>query len=87
MKAKKVLFVVDMQNDFVSEGGSLALPYDTTDLVKKIEGFASTFPGVVVATVDTHDADSVEFSDFNPKGFPKHCVKGTWGHSIVDCLC
>lgn len=79
---KKLLVVVDMQNDFVS--GSLG-----TDEAKKI------VPKVldkiqrnqkndkVVFTRDTHKEDYLQTREgrFLPV---EHCIQGTWSHELID---
>ncbi len=83
-KTKKVLVVVDMQNDFVTKGGKLALPHDTTPLINKMYSFISDFcdeGGKVIYTLDTHSDNSREFNMF-----PKHCVSGTWGARLNSAI-
>lgn len=77
------LLVIDMQNDFVKEGGSLL-----------VESAKETIPGIrslinearknnvkVCYTQDTQIEGDKEF-----KIWPRHCVKGTKGWEIVDML-
>ena len=78
---KKVLVIVDMQNDFIDPKGSLYMGHDTTKLVQDIMSFAQTFQGDVYLTRDAHTETDVEFEQF-----PKHCVAGTWGSEIVPQL-
>jgi len=78
--SNKVLIVVDMQNDFVTKGGKLALPHDTTPMIDKMYDYISNFAddgGKIVYTLDTHNKDACEF-----KTFPRHCVAGTWGANL-----
>lgn len=75
---KKVLIVIDMQNDFIT--GTLAnktaeriLP-KTADLIKN-------FNGDVIFTRDTHEKNYLETNE--GKHLPvEHCIKDTFGHQI-----
>jgi len=84
-KLKKLLIVVDMQNDFIS--GSLGTPQARQILptVKaKIESFKQE-GGKVLFTRDTHAADYLQTQE--GKYLPVvHCLNGTWGHSIAEGL-
>ncbi|NLW07665.1 MAG: cysteine hydrolase [Clostridia bacterium] len=80
---RKVLFVIDMQNDFVAEGGALSFPAAreivpfVIDKVK--EALAQGWE--VLFTLDTHTPDDAEF-----KKFPAHCVAGTRGQELIPEL-
>lgn len=79
MKAKKILIIVDVQNDFIS--GSLknedaidAIP----NIVKKINNFDGDY---IIVTMDTHYEDYLNSKE--GKKLPvTHCVKGSYGWSI-----
>ena len=81
--ARSALIVVDMQNDFVSEGGSLLVP-----------GAATTIPAIsdlleraraeqmrVVYSQDTHIDGDPEW-----RIWPEHAREGSWGWQIIDAL-
>lgn len=76
--AKKVLVVVDMQNDFIT--GSLGTPEAQAivpRVVEKIQGFG----GTVLYTQDTHGADYLQTQE--GRNLPvEHCLKGTWGWQL-----
>jgi nicotinamidase-related amidase len=77
------LIVVDMQNDFVSEGGSLRVP-DAAATVPTIAALARRFRDAgarVVFTQDTHAEQDPEFAIW-----PPHAIDGTLGHEIVEAL-
>ena len=79
---KKVLIVIDMQNDFVD--GTLANPQAQAivdGIVKRID----EFDGDVIATRDTHSEDYLATTE--GKHLPvTHCVKGTNGWEIVPAI-
>ncbi|MBR2023450.1 MAG: cysteine hydrolase [Clostridia bacterium] len=79
---KKVLIVIDMQNDFVC--GTLANPQAQSivdGIVKRID----EFDGDVIATRDTHREDYLTTTE--GKHLPvTHCVKGTNGWEIVPAI-
>jgi len=77
----KALVVVDMQNDFLLETGSLSVGHDTKELREKIAEFTKNFEGKVFFTYDNHQEEDCEFDVF-----PKHCVEHTEGHQLVGEL-
>jgi nicotinamidase-related amidase len=81
--AKTALIVVDMQNDFVKEGGALLVP-DAEPTIPKIKGLldlARESGMKVVFTQDTHDEGDPEWEIW-----PEHVRTGSWGWEIVDEL-
>lgn len=77
--SKKILVIVDMQNDFLLPEGALYLGHDTSKLRGRVASFAKTFDGKVIATMDLHETDDVEFEQF-----PKHCINGSHGQELCD---
>ena len=81
--ARTALVVVDMQNDFVREGGSLLVP-DAEGTIPAISGLLelARANGIrVVYTQDTHRDGDREW-----RIWPEHARKGSWGWEIVDAL-
>ncbi|HWH93548.1 MAG TPA: isochorismatase family cysteine hydrolase [Baekduia sp.] len=81
--ATTVLVVVDMQHDFVSDGGSLQVP-DAAATVPTIAELVRRFRVAgsrIVFTQDTHRDGDPEFAIW-----PPHAIEGTRGHAIVDEL-
>ncbi|MCL2556124.1 MAG: cysteine hydrolase [Firmicutes bacterium] len=82
---KKILVIIDMQNDFVD--GSLGtdearkiVPY----VAKKIEEYKKNGHEIIF-TKDTHDNNYLTTQE--GKNLPVcHCIKGTKGHDIVSDL-
>ncbi|MEM1485626.1 isochorismatase family cysteine hydrolase [Oscillospiraceae bacterium PP1C4] len=78
---KKLLVVVDYQNDFVS--GSLGFPKaaELEEVIcRKIEQY-KTRGDTVAFTFDTHDADYLQTQE--GRNLPvEHCVKGTQGWQL-----
>ena len=72
---RKILIVVDMQNDFVDgalgSGEALAI---VDNVVKKIDGF----DGDIIVTYDTHSENYMETQEGKKLPVP-HCIKGTDG--------
>lgn len=81
MKTKKVLVVIDCQNDFITgalrnEEAIKAVP----NIVNKIKNFDGDY---ILVTLDTHDDDYLETKE--GKKLPvKHCVKGTEGWRLQE---
>lgn len=75
---KKILVIVDMQNDFIT--GSLANK-EAEKILPKISKMIQEFDGEIIFTRDTHDS---RYSESNEgKHLPiEHCMKGTFGHQI-----
>jgi len=81
--ATTALVVIDMQNDFVKEGGSLQVP-DAQGTIATIQGLieqARDSGARVVYSQDTHGEDDPEFAIW-----PEHAREGTWGWEIVQEL-
>lgn len=77
---KKILIVVDLQNDFVD--GSLGTPEAQSILPAVVEKIRSYPKGQVLATQDTHGADYLSTQE--GRLLPvSHCIKGTKGWEVV----
>jgi nicotinamidase-related amidase len=81
--AKTVLIVVDMQNDFVKEGGSLVVPdaEGTIPAIRRLLDLARETGMQIVFTQDTHTDGDPEWEIW-----PEHVREGSWGWRIVDEL-
>ncbi|MCL4861450.1 MAG: cysteine hydrolase [Caldilineaceae bacterium] len=80
---RTAVIVVDMQNDFVSEGGRLVVP-DAAATVPAIQTLltAARQQNVRIAyTQDTHHEGDPEWQIW-----PEHCRAGAWGWEIIDEL-
>ena len=80
---ESAIIVVDMQNDFVKEGGSLVVPaaMATLDRVQELLARARSAEVPIAYTQDTHFAGDPEWDIW-----PQHCEMGTWGWQIVEEL-
>ncbi len=81
--ARTALVVVDMQNDFVKEGGTLVVPdaQGSIPAIQSLLGLARGSGAKVVFTQDTHAEDDPEWDIW-----PEHAREGSWGWKIVDEL-
>lgn len=79
--ARKILIVIDMQNDFID--GSLGTK-EAQDIVPAVEKKIGCYlPEDVFATQDTHPENYLETQE--GKNLPvKHCIKGTEGWEIRE---
>jgi nicotinamidase-related amidase len=78
---RTALIVVDMQNDFVKEGGTLVVP-DAEGTIPAIQSLLALARGSgmkVVFTQDTHGQDDPEWTMW-----PEHVREDSWGWRIVD---
>lgn len=78
---RKILIVIDMQNDFID--GTLGTP-EAVSIVphvkKKIREYAA---GDIMATMDTHEADYLQTQE--GRNLPvEHCIRGSKGWEIRD---
>ena len=80
-KRKKILVVIDMQNDFIS--GVLGTPEAQAIVPKVVDKIKVKDYDLLIVTQDTHLDDYKEYREgqYLPV---KHCVPNTWGHEIVD---
>lgn len=79
MKSKKVLLIVDVQNDFCS-GGALPVPQgdEVVDVLNKYIDFFQQNNFVIIASRDWHPDKTAHFREFGG-AWPAHCVGGTAG--------
>jgi len=77
------LIIVDMQNDFVRDDGSLLVPSakETIQNINHLVKQARKEKVKIVYTQDTHLDDDKEW-----KIWPEHCKKGSYGWQIIDEL-
>lgn len=79
---KKLLIVVDMQNDFIDGVlGTKEAQAIVPGVREKIKGFK----GMVIYTRDTHGEDYLESMEGKNLPYP-HCIKGTKGWEISPLL-
>lgn len=79
---KKLLIVVDMQNDFVDGAlGSSEAQAIVLNVIEKIE----SFDGDIIATYDTHFDDYPKTSEGKKLPVP-HCIKGTYGWELNEAV-
>ena len=75
---KKILLVIDMQNDFID--GSLGTR-EALAIVDKVKARIESFDGEVIFTRDTHEACYMD--TLEGKNLPvEHCIRGTAGWEI-----
>lgn len=77
------VLVVDMQNDFVEDGGLLQVEgaRETVPKIRKLVDWARRVRVPVLYTQDTHVEGDPEWDIWG-----RHVEKGTWGWEIVDEL-
>ncbi len=82
---KKLLIVVDMQNDFVTGTlGTNEAENIVSNVKLKVEEYKKNFHNIIF-TRDTHMENYLE--SLEGKNLPiMHCIKGTKGHEIIDEL-
>ena len=81
---KKVLVVVDMQNDFCSSDGVLTTP-EAQAIVPKVAQYIRDHADkdtILFFTKDTHDADYLNTQEGKKLPVP-HCLKDTYGWELA----
>lgn len=78
---RKILAVIDMQNDFID--GALGTPEAQTIVERVKEKIRSYEPGDIYATRDTHEADYLQTSEGIHLPV-EHCIRGTKGWEIRE---
>ena len=79
---KKVLVVVDMQNDFLN--GALGSP-EAEKIIPNVKDLIKDFKGEVIFTRDTHGEDYLNTREGRHLPVP-HCTRGSRGWQITDEL-
>ena len=81
-RVKRVLIVVDMVKGFRTVGNMAIkdIPHIDEEIKKLIEIFLNNGDDVI-AIMEGHTNDSVEFNDF-----PEHCILGTSEAELIDIL-
>ena len=79
---RRILVVVDMQNDFID--GALGTP-EALAIVPAVKALLNSFDGEIIFTRDTHTEDYLATREGRHLPVP-HCVKGTVGHEISSEL-
>ncbi len=84
-KAKRVLIVVDYQNDFVD--GALGFPGAEKLEAPIAERIAKELAagGEIIFTLDTHEENYLDTAEGKKLPIP-HCIRGTEGHRITEGL-
>lgn len=84
---KKILIIVDMQNDFCGPEGSLSTP-EAQAIVPKVADYIRTHADkstVLLVTKDTHNVDYME--TLEGKNLPvAHCIKNTYGWELAPAI-
>jgi len=76
---RKILLVIDMQNDFID--GALGTP-EAEAIIDKVVQVIEKYPlDDIIATRDTHGEDYLETQEGRKLPVP-HCIKGTPGCSL-----
>ena len=78
---RKLLIVIDMQNDFID--GSLGTP-EAEAIVEKVKAKIRSYPAEdVIATMDTHPPEYLQTQE--GKNLPvEHCIRGSKGWEIRE---
>ena len=79
---KKLLVIVDMQNDFVT--GCLGTK-EAANIASDVKKYAEEFDGDIIFTRDTHDDNYLNTQE-GRKLPVVHCIKGSEGHQIINEL-
>ena len=82
---KKILIVIDMQNDFIDGAlGTKEAQAIVSNVKKKIEEYKARGDEIIF-TRDTHQNDYLNTNEGNHLPI-EHCIEGTYGWQIADGL-
>jgi nicotinamidase-related amidase len=81
--SRTALLIGDMQNDFVTEGGTLVVPdaEETVPAIRRLLDLARDTGMRVVFVQDTHNDGDPEWDIWG-----EHCREESWGWQVVDGL-
>lgn len=79
MQEERMIFIIDMVNGFVKEGGLADL--GILRIVPTIKEVIKNYDGILVEVKECHNIASLEF-----KNFPPHCLDGTFEAETCDEL-
>ena len=81
--SRTALLIGDMQNDFVTEGGTLVVPdaEETVPAIRRLLDLARDTGMRVVFVQDTHNDGDPEWEIWG-----EHCREESWGWQVVDGL-
>jgi nicotinamidase-related amidase len=81
--ARTALVIIDMQNDFVRDEGTLQVKSasSTVPAISRLLDLARESGMRVVFSQDTHDAGDPEFEIW-----PEHALRGSWGWEMIEEL-
>lgn len=81
--ARTALVIIDMQNDFVRDEGTLQVKSapSTVPAIRRLLDLARESGMRVAFSQDTHDPGDPEFEIW-----PPHALRGTWGWEMIDEL-
>lgn len=79
---RKVLVVVDMQNDFID--GALG-SNEASAIVDNVVSKINKFDGEIIVTYDTHQDNYMETREGKYLPVP-HCIEGTDGHKLNEAV-
>lgn len=90
-KVKKedcALIIIDMQNDFLSEGAPIECPggRELVPNISKMKKWAYENDVPIFYTQEMHNKKKTDFGMELERSEPEHCVEGTEGVKIVDEL-
>lgn len=82
---KKLLIVVDMQNDFVTGSlGTKEAEQIVPEVIEKVKAYLAAGDEIIF-TRDTHTSNYLQTQE--GKKLPvEHCIEGTWGWELIDEL-
>jgi nicotinamidase/pyrazinamidase len=81
---KKVLIIVDVQNDFAHPAGALYVKggEKVALAVEQLVKEKANNYDLIIATADWHSENDSSFKE-NGGTWPRHCVQNTWGASLL----
>jgi len=88
LNKKVALLIIDMQNEFISEGGAIKCPggQDIVPNIKRLLKVVREKEISVIYTQELHRTQKVDFGRELDGEEPEHCLEGSWGAEIISEL-
>ncbi len=85
MGKKVALIIIDMQNDFISEGGSIKCvgSEQIVPLILDLKKMAKKKGIPVITTQEQHRKSGIDLGRESDNKSHEHCLEGSWGEKMI----
>lgn len=88
MGKKVMLIIIDMQNDFISEGGAIKCVGSEKIIpaIQELKQLAKEKGIPVTTTQEQHRKAKIDFGRECDRESPEHCLEGSWGEKMIPTI-